>query len=129
MKKMIFFLLIPVIVFGKDATRVDSLKFYNASEAIVTTESDVNVTFENDVTMDSTFTVIDSGLVVTSGTITYIADTTITANAGAVAISDSLKVGAGVYIRKFFISAGGDSIGAIYYNTTSSSLDTVYMTQ
>lgn len=130
MKRLMFLILLfPCLASGKDATRVDSLKFYNASKAVIATESDVAVTIEQDVTIDSTFTVIDSAINVVSGAVVYIADTTITANAGAVAISDSLQVGSGVYIRKFFISSGGDSVGVIYYNTTSSSLDTVFMTQ
>lgn len=45
------------------------------------------------------------------------------------AATDSLQVGSDKWIRKVFQSAGGDSLGFIYYNTVRSRIDTVYIVQ
>lgn len=44
-------------------------------------------------------------------------------------ISDSLRVGAGVFVRNMFQSITGDSVGVIWYNTIAARIDTVWMTQ
>ncbi|MFX0184090.1 MAG: hypothetical protein ACFE95_13490 [Candidatus Hodarchaeota archaeon] len=44
-------------------------------------------------------------------------------------VDDSLSVGSGVYIRKFFITAGGDSIGVIYYDSVDGAVDTAYIVE
>lgn len=45
-------------------------------------------------------------------------------------VEDSLQIGTmGKYIRKVFQSAGGDTLGFIYYNTVRSRSDTVYSYQ
>jgi len=47
-----------------------------------------------------------------------------------VSVTDSLKINsAGIYIRKIFLSAGGDSIGFIYYDSVDGAVDTVWASQ
>lgn len=63
---------------------------------------------------DSVFSVIDGNMNVRKGNF---------------AVKDSVQVGSGLWLRKFFQSVTGDSVGLIYYNTVAARIDTVFMTQ